>query len=127
MVQSQFEQETIDDQRYLFAPSARVKKAKSPTGYLLPAYDEYMVAYKDRGAALRPEFARLANSGYGIFNPTIVIDGQIVGTWKRAVAKDGLVITATPFAKLSEGETKAFVAAADCYGKFLGLPVLISK
>jgi len=127
MVQSQFEQETIDGQRYLFASSIEVNKTEAPTGYLLPAYDEYTVAYKDRSAALSPEFAKLANSGYGIFNPTIVIDGQIVGTWKRALRKDALLITPSPFKRLNDGETRAVAAAANRYGEFLGLPVLISS
>jgi hypothetical protein len=103
-----------------------VKKAKSPTDYLLPAYDEYTVAYKDRSAALSPEFAQLANSRYGILSPTIAIDGQIVGTWKRAITKGKLEITLTPFTKLNDHDNRAIAGAADRYEKFLGLPVLIS-
>ncbi|MGH9937628.1 MAG: DNA glycosylase AlkZ-like family protein, partial [Blastocatellia bacterium] len=51
------------------------------------------VAYKDRGAVLDPKYTKQANSGNGIIYPTIVVDGRVVGTWKRTLKKDALVIT----------------------------------
>src|SRR5262249_57340985 len=80
MAKSRLSQETIDGQTYWLASSIRAAKDSSPTAYLLPAYDEYTVAYKDRTAALNPGYAKHANYGHGIFNPTIVVDGQVVGT-----------------------------------------------
>ena len=120
MAKSRLSQETIDGQTYWLASSIRAAKDSSPTAYLLPAYDEYTVAYKDRTAALNPGYAKHANYGHGIFNPTIVVDGQVVGTWKRTLKKDALVITATPFTKLNHAETHAVTEAACRYGKFLG-------
>lgn len=127
MVQSQFEQETIEGQRYLFTSPSTVKKTKAPTSFLLPAYDEYLVAYRDRRAALSPEFNRLANSGNGIFYPTIVIDSQVVGTWKRTITKDKLEIALSPFTKIDDGDHRAIAAAAERYGRFLGLTVRVSS
>lgn len=101
-------------------------KDASPTAYLLPAYDEYTVAYKDRGAVLNPLYAKQANSGNGIIYPTIVVDGQVVGTWKRTLNKDGLVITPSPFAKLKRAETRALAAAASRYGEFLDASVVLA-
>jgi hypothetical protein len=87
---------------------------------LLPAYDEYTVAYKDRSAALDPIYAKQANSGNGIFYPTIVVDGRVVGTWKRTLKKDSLAISPSPFAKLKRAETRAIAESANHYRKFLG-------
>src|SRR5262249_61461479 len=100
-------------------------KVASPTAFLLPAFDEYTVAYKDRSAALDPSYAKQANYGYGIFNPTIVIDGQVVGAWKRAFKKDAIVITPIPFTKLTGAQTRALSAAASRYGEFLGASVVL--
>ncbi|MGH9900439.1 MAG: winged helix DNA-binding domain-containing protein [Pyrinomonadaceae bacterium] len=123
MVKAQFIREVIDGQTYwLPAPTPPVKD-RSPTAYLLPVYDEYTVAYKDRGAVLDPRHAKEA--GNGIFSPTIVVDGRIVGTWKRTLRKDTLVITPSPFAKLDEAETRALATAAERYGRFLGLPAVV--
>ena len=112
-------QETINGQTYWLASSTPATKDSSPTAYLLPAYDEYTVAYKDRSAVLDPTYAKQANSGNGIFYPTIVVDGQVVGTWKRTLKKDSLVVTPSPFANLKRAETRAIAEVANRYGKFL--------
>jgi hypothetical protein len=118
-------QEVIGGQTYWLAPRASVTKEASPTAYLLPPYDEYTVAYKDRSAVLDPLYARQASTGNGIFNPIIVVDGQVVGTWKRTLKKDALAITPSPFAKLTKAETRAIGAAASRYGKFFDAPVVL--
>lgn len=125
MAKSHFAQETIDGQTYWLASSVTAWKDKSPTAYLLPSYDEYTVAYKDRSAVLDPLQARLVNSGNGILSPIIVIDGQVVGSWKRESKKDALVITPNPFAKLNKAQTRAVARAANRYGKFLRATVAL--
>jgi hypothetical protein len=117
-------QETINGQTYWLASSTPATKDSSPTAYLLPAYDEYTVAYKDRSAVLHSTYAKQANSGNGVFYPTIVVDGQVVGTWKRTLKKDTLAISLSPFAKLKRAETLAIAEAANRYGKFLGASVI---
>jgi winged helix DNA-binding protein len=113
-------QENINGQTYWLASSMPATKDSAPTAHLLPAYDEYTVAYKDRSAALNPKYANLPNYGYGIFNPTIVVDGQVVGTWKRTLKKDTLDISPSPFTRLKRAEASAIAEAAIRYGKFLG-------
>jgi len=93
---------------------------------LLPAYDEYTVAYKDRSAVLDPLYAKRADSGNGIFNPTMVLDGQVVGTWKRTLQKGSVAITLRSFTALKKTEKHAFAEAARRYGAFLGLPAALA-
>src|SRR5262245_20035342 len=119
-------QENINGQTYWLASSTPATNDSSPTAHLLPAYDEYTVAYKDRSAALNPKYAKLPNYGHGIFNPTIVVGGQVVGTWKPKLKKDTLVIAPSPFTKLKRAETHAIAEAAKRYGKFLGASVVSS-
>ena len=78
---------TVDGQTYWQAAGSQDARAKAGC-HLLPAYDEYTVAYQDRSAVLSSEFAARADSGHGIFYPAIVIDGQIAGTWSRAAAEN---------------------------------------
>ena len=119
MVKSRFIQEVIDGQNYWLASSLSDAKDRLPTVNLLPVYDEYMVAYKDRRAALDPTFAKQA--GNGIFSPAIVVDGRIVGNWKRRLKKDAVIITPSFFAKLNKAETRALAHATERYGRFIGL------
>jgi hypothetical protein len=66
--------------------------------FLLPGFDEFVLGYGDRSAILAPEFApRIVPGGNGMFKPTVVSDGQIVGTWKRVGSGAARRIDATPF------------------------------
>lgn len=68
---------------------------------LLPGFDEYVLGYGDRGAALPAEFAqRIVPGNNGMFKPTVVEAGQIVGTWKRT-GRRKQPVTATPFTAFS--------------------------
>ncbi|MBO0724005.1 MAG: AlkZ family DNA glycosylase [Blastocatellia bacterium] len=124
MVKQSLTQETVNGQSYWLASPPPATKDPSQSVYLLPAFDEYTIAYKDRSAVLDPAYTKLANSGNGIFYPTIVVNGQVVGTWKRTLKKDSLAISTSPFEKLKRAETNAINEAASLYGKFLGAPVV---
>jgi hypothetical protein len=110
--------EAIDGQIYWLSPSTPTSIVASPTAYLLPPFDEYTVAYKDRSAVLEPTYTHQA--GYAIFGPTVALDGQIVGNWNRAFKKDTVLITLSPFSSLSEAQNQVIVAAAERYSKFIG-------
>jgi hypothetical protein len=125
MVKPHLVQEVYDGQTFWLASSMPAAKYASPTAYLLPAFDEYTVAYKDRSAVLNPLHTKQVNTGNGILFPTIVMDGQIVGTWKRTLKKSAVVITPSFFARLNEGEMRAFAAAASRYGEFLDQAVIL--
>jgi DNA glycosylase AlkZ-like len=123
MAKPQLVEESIAGQKYWLAANSLTAKDELPPAHLLPSFDEYMVAYKDRSAVLNPVHTKLHNSGNGIFNPTMIMHGRVVGTWKRALKKDALVVTLSPFAKLKQAETRAFIPAANRYGKFLGASI----
>ena len=59
--------------------------------------------------------------GGGIFKAIVVIDGQVVGTWTRAFKKGSVAISLTPFARLTQPQWRAVAAAAERYGKFVGM------
>ena len=96
--------------------------------YLLPGFDEYLLGYGDRSAVLDPAYAqRICPGGNGVFNPTIVIDGVVTGTWKRTFKKGAVVIEVAPFRPLTPAENDALSAAANRYGEFLGMPVVLLR
>lgn len=75
---------------------------------LLPSYDEFLVAYKER------ENMRL------IFTPTISVNGHIVGTWKRTITKKGVSIKTKLFEKISKQASAALEKQLDRYADFIG-------
>ncbi len=118
----------VDGQTYWFAsPSASPSAAISPA-YLLPAFDEYLLGYRDRSAVLDPAHATLIVPGSnGVFKPLLVVDGQVVGTWQRTRRQTKVVVEVQPFAALSPAHREAAAAAAEPYGRFLGLPVDVNS
>ncbi|MGH2495228.1 MAG: winged helix DNA-binding domain-containing protein [Ktedonobacteraceae bacterium] len=124
MVSSQLTSEVIEGQTYWFSTSMLSAHDLSETIYLLPNYDEYIVGYTERSAIFDVSHTtKLDARGNVLFNHTIVIDGRVVGTWKRTMKKDMVIITPSLFVSLNEAETRALVAAANRYGEFLGLSV----
>jgi hypothetical protein len=117
IAKSHLVQEVIDGQAYWFSSSISQTRDLSPSVYLLPNFDEYTVAYKDRSAIFDPRYTALTESD--VLNPVIVVDGRVVGTWKRTLKKDTVIITAKLFIALNEAETNALVASANRYGAFV--------
>ena len=119
-------QEVIDGRTYWFAPSPPPAADPAPTAYLLPAFDEYTVGYKDRSAVLQVVRAANLDLPYGgDLNYVIVIDGQLRGTWKRTQKKDMITLETSPFTPLTDAEARAFAAAVEHYSRFLGVPVTV--
>jgi hypothetical protein len=119
MAKAHLAREEVDGQVYWLAPSAVSVKAARPAAHLLPPFDEYTVAYKDRSAVLDAQHNRRFNPGNGVLSAIIVIDGQVVGTWKRTLKKDTVAITPTPFTEFSKTESRAITKAAGRYAQFL--------
>jgi hypothetical protein len=87
--------------------------------HLLPYFDEYTVAYRDRSDVLDAKHARKVASG-GMLKPTLVIDGRVVGTWRRELRGNRVRVTSEPFARLTRAQRDAAREAASRYAGFLG-------
>src|SRR5437660_2921123 len=123
MVTSRLQQETINGQTYWFSPSTPPVQDPSQTAYLLPNYDEYTVGYTDRSAIFDALHTNKLDPRGGLLTNTMVLDGQVIGTWKRTFKKNTIVLEANSFISLGDTETRAFAAAASRYGEFLHMPV----
>jgi hypothetical protein len=124
MVKSQFMHEVVDGQTYWFSQYAPLAKDMSQSAYLLPNFDEYIVGYTDRSAVFDASHTKkLDPRGNVLFNHTIVMDGRVVGTWKRTMKKGTVILTPSLFTPLNEAETRALAAAAKRYDAFLDMPV----
>lgn len=109
----------------------RAAPSLSPgNAHLLPAFDEYIVGYRDRDAALDPAHRTRVNAGGGMVNPCVVVDGRVIATWQRALGRDAVAIAVEPFAAPSGARAArleaALVAAARRYGWFLGVEVRVA-
>lgn len=117
--------EKIDGKTYWFSPSMPAAEKVSSIAYLLPDYDEYTVAYRDRSAVLPPSNRKQVLTTNGIFNPIMVLDGQVAGIWKRTLGKKSVAVTLSPFSPIKKNGASSFKRAARRYGEFLGLPAVL--
>jgi hypothetical protein len=93
--------------------------------FALPGFDEYLLGYQDRGAALAPEHVEAIVPGKnGVFMPTIVVGGEVVGTWRRTFSAKGVAVEARPFEPLSATSMRRFDAAVGRYAAFVGAHLL---
>lgn len=108
MIDRALRQELLNDKTYLLPRSTPATKSSAVyPSHLLPAYDEYSVAYKHREAV----------AGLG---PTVIVDGKAAGTWKSTTGRQSVTITVTPSRPLKKPETLAIAKSAERYAAFLG-------
>ncbi|ULO09468.1 AlkZ family DNA glycosylase [Paenibacillus sp. 19GGS1-52] len=117
--------EQIEGREYWMSTASVAQPSEENSGvYLLPGFDEYILGFKDRSAVLKPETApRIVPGINGVFLPTLVVDGQVIGIWKRIFKKKGIELVITPFEQLGDSEERV-LRAAERYAVFVGLPLL---
>lgn len=102
--------------------------APAPAGpgsvHLLPQWDEFLLGYKSRELTLPDEhLAKVVPGRNMVFKPTLVIDGEVAGTWRRVEQRSHVRVEVTPFGSLSAAPTRGLERAAAAYGRFLGREV----
>ena len=123
MVERELRRETVENKTYWLPPASRTLPAPRDA-YLLPLYDEYLIAYKDRSAALDRVFWTWTAGDP--FSAAVVVKGKVVGTWRRTVARGKLTIVVTPFSPLGREKVAAIANAARAYAHFAGLDFELS-
>jgi len=109
--------EVIDEVTCWSLPASQVTSARalSPGAHLLPNYDEYLIAYRDR------EFS--VTSGSQTFDDFyahfLTIDGRLAGTWRRIITKDTVTITVRTMKPLSRSDKALVAAAAERHAAFM--------
>ncbi len=87
--------ELVEQDGYWSAASVAALPRTGATAHLLPMYDEYTVAYRDRSAFLDP--ADTVRAKNGIFSPVLLLDGKVAGLWRRERKRDRTIVTIDPF------------------------------
>ena len=121
------ERVTLGGEDYWVATAA-ARPPRATSAHLLPNYDEYFIGFRNRSAiAHRLGDSTAITGGDALVPHVIVVDGQLVGTWRRTFEKDAVVLTLDLLARLTAAESKRVVAAARGFGDFLGLPTDVRR
>lgn len=121
-IQNEFITRTIDGQEYILPPYTTLPTLDSQKAFLLPAFDEYTVAYADRTAVMDSEDLKTVYNGIAA---NIIIGGRGMGLWKRTSKAKTTSIQLAPFRPLSKSQIALLQPAAKQYGEFIGLQASI--
>lgn len=91
-----------DGQSLWFPKDQSLEKTLAKRLFLLPGFDEYILGYRDRSAFLNPGDSPIVVHSNGIFNPMIVLDGQVVGVWKKTIKQNTVLLEPNTFVPLEE-------------------------
>jgi winged helix DNA-binding protein len=115
----------VGELTYWFAPSRSVARPASPSAHLLPNYDEYLIAYKDRGQAVPASGSEAARANLSIPHH-LIVDGRLTGGWKRTLDAGSLRVEVHAYRRLTPAESRALAAAASRYEAFMNMKVTLS-
>jgi hypothetical protein len=119
-------EETVEGKTYWFSQKTNAVTYTKLEAYLLSIYDEYVIGYKDRSALGEGRyFEELIQMGNAL-TAVMVLDGRIVGTWKRRIGKDQVEIRLNPFMDLDAQEREEFEKSADRYSAFTESPTIVT-
>jgi len=88
-VEAKLEKEKINSSVYYFKSPNNTAGITSAV-FALPAFDEYLISYKNRAPALHSNKKNISING--IFWPVIIAEGKVAGMWSRKIVNDNLVI-----------------------------------
>ncbi len=118
----------------LFATAAQLAGVESlafgdtvPRALVLPGFDEHLLGYRDRSLVLDPAKAHLVDPGRnGVFRATVVLDGRVVGTWKRRLLKSTAPVDVTLFEPVNTRDRALITTAFTPWGHYIGLEPVVS-
>jgi hypothetical protein len=126
-IKADFFPETIGSSKYWLPDTISDKVIKKTTVYLLPAYDEFLISYKDRSSSLSPINNKRTVSVNGIFYPFIVVNGQVAGLWKRITQKNKIIVSTDFFQPPDKVINNLIAEKFNVFGHFTGREIIVKN
>jgi hypothetical protein len=116
--------EVTADGRTAWLPRGRLAEldappAAAPRVRLLPAFDNYLLGYRDRDGIIEPRHRERVFAG-GVIRGVILVDGRVIGVWKPNRKGRRVDVTLEPFDKLPPGIEAPIAAEVADIRRFVG-------
>jgi hypothetical protein len=95
------------------------------SAHLLPNYDEYLVAYKDRDMVVGDTRTLVAEQRVDPYGYYIVVDGRLAGSWRRESTAGGATVTVALYRKPAAAERRALEGAVHRFSRFIEARVTV--
>lgn len=108
MIRADFICETINGRDFWMKNDTKTPPADENYALLLPPFDEFVVSYKNRTEIIEDNHYGKVMTKNGIFSPTIILNGEIIGSWKKVAQKKSPRIELSFFEKSSKKKQDLF-------------------
>lgn len=116
--------EIADGRAYWFADDAPAPARPGSGAHLLPNYDEYFIGFRDRSALQgRVAAANVHVPAEAFLMNVIVIDGELVGGWRRVVVGGTSIVQLRLVVDLPRRAMSQIHGQVKRYAGFLGVPL----
>ncbi len=121
LIADEMDQEVVDDVTYWWAPPSPGELEARHRANLIQALDEYVVGYRDTRSVidLDGHYRATEESSSGAYDP-LILDGQIVGRWRRRQAPGHLRAEIFPAFSLDQLQLAALNEEAGRLARFFG-------
>jgi hypothetical protein len=115
---------TLNAKSYLAPPDFELPSKVPSTAHLLPNYDEYFIGFKDRSAiGQRIKSSALVTGGNALIAHVVMLDGQLVGGWRRAYDAGKTVLEFELMVELTRSELSRVKSAVTRFAAYTTGPV----
>lgn len=123
-VRRHLHKELFDDSEYWFGEPAKSVRPV-PRAHLLSVFDEYISSYKGHTAIAPEEISRRLRAFGNAVTGILVLDGIVLGTWKRELTKHSATFKFDAFRRLTGEQRQAMTMAAERYAQFHGVRCVV--
>lgn len=102
MVKSEFLSEAINGRVFWMRNDLQTPPSDKDSALLLPPFDEFVVSFKDRSELISDEHYGKVMTKNGLFSPTVMLNGRIVGLWRKTMLKGKPQVELSFFEKTSK-------------------------
>ncbi|MDF9827869.1 hypothetical protein M2447_001974 [Ereboglobus sp. PH5-10] len=108
MIKNDFVCEKASGREFWMRNDIKTPPKGSASALLLPPFDEFVVSYKDRSEMIHDAHYGKVMTRNGLFSPTVMLNGEIVGSWKKTSRKGAVRIELSFFEKTSKRKQQLF-------------------
>lgn len=117
-LQKDFISEEINGRTFWMKNDLQQPIDPAPSALLLPPFDEFVVSYKDRSEIVKDKHYAKVMTKNGLFSPTVMYNGEIIGSWKRITKKTMVDTEITFFERTNKKQRDLFIKASLHYSDF---------
>jgi hypothetical protein len=119
-IENELTGEQFENRTYFIHKSLNTDLHFSESLQLLPSFDEYIIAYRDRRAVIATEYQPKAFTSNGIFFPVVLHNGKAVGVWNKTLKTNNLKFSYDWFENAYTVTKSLLDKAENRYRKFEG-------